>query len=191
MTNNSGRTATPKETMEQYGINHANGFISLAEGLLSEIIELQQSIFDGDRSLKIATILSKHYISFHCIGMAYELLYKTTILIEGNQHHHKHEICVLHKQLTDESKQKFEKVVTEHGWTTLDDFSSYLDDYVTNPHKKYFEGGFASFVHKRGHQRCLIDLYHKLTGLVGVIASKNQKTFYHNEGIVVRNEYLI
>ena len=192
-------TATPEQSRETHGIGSANEYILHAEALLIEITNIESAIMKGDRSLKTGTIVAKHHVVSHSIGLAFEFLYKTTILIEGKEHEPRHPINVLHKQLTKGSKEKFEKVIAEYGWKEFNDFSCYVDHFLTNPRKKYYEGGFAPVLpnhydpelyYRLIHPKSFIDLYYQFRDIVAIIATENQKTLFPSEGIIFKNEHL-
>ena len=92
-----------------YGINMSNTYIFFSKILWHEIRKLQELHRNGDRSYNVETLISKSYLYYDLMGKAFEYLYKTLILTEGNDHEFTHKITVLHKQLTPLSQQRIEK----------------------------------------------------------------------------------
>ena len=199
MANSSGRTLTSKESMEINGISLSDEYIQIAKKLLTEIIELQNMMFSGDRSLKISKCTAKNVLLDHNIGMAFECLYKTTILIENGKYENEHKIHLLHKELTKRSQELFQTIITDHGWKSRQQFEQYVNTLLTNPGRKYFEGdpvkAMSVFQNPKKYHYDLtqsysfIDLYNKLRHIVSIIASNNEKTLFP-EGIIIKNKYL-
>ena len=172
-------TMTATEHLKVYGIQYASEFIFNAEHSISEIITMENESLTKDPHdttdrLNIALALfSKRYFAYHCIGMAFELLYKTTIiLLENEMYEWTHKISTLHNQL-DISKEKISKIITNHGWTTVTDFTSYLDQYFTNPHNKYFENYLVFGKEEYKHPTELINLWTKIMCFVVENANRN------------------
>lgn len=118
--------------------------------------------------------IAKRYLAFHCIGMAFEMLYKTAIERESIGFKKKHPISILHKQLVT-SKQEVENIILDHGWQSIEEFTSYFDDYFSDPNVKYFEKYITFQNEAYKHPSQLIHLFYK-------ISESMQKIKYHSTG---------
>ena len=118
--------------------------------------------------------IAKRYLAFHCISMAFEMLYKTAIANENTHFERKHLISILHEQL-DTSKEEVEGIIIDHGWEQIEDFTSYFDEYFSAPSMKYFES-YLRFHQdeKYKHPNQLIQLFHKMSESMRKIASQNR-----------------
>lgn len=171
---------------ECYGINISNTYILYSRFIWQEIDRLQKLYRNGHRTYEVETLVSQNYLYYEFIGKAFEYLYKTLILVEGTDHEFKHEITILHKQLTPLSQQRIEKIVIDHGWNHFKDFLHYVDTYLTDPNKKYFHGDLNS---SYGHPDQLVSIYTNLIdNVVSIIASENNKVFLPNEGMIIKNK---
>lgn len=115
--------------------------------------------------------MAKRYIIYHTIGMAFEILFKTAILLEGNDFTHTHKISTLYTELQS-LKTEFENIIIACGWQTVDCFTAYLDNYFTNPHNKYFET-YLTFKDKHEHPKQLINLFNKISEYLVKYANQN------------------
>ena len=119
--------------------------------------------------------MAKRYLAFHCISMAFEMLYKTAIANENISFERKHPISILHKQLgtSKEVTEVIENIIIDHGWKQIEDFTSYFDEYFSDPSMKYFESYLVFDDEEYKHPNQLIQLFHKMSESIGKIASQN------------------
>ena len=115
--------------------------------------------------------MAKRYLAYHNIGMAFEVLFKAAILLEHNDFPHKHELSILYPALGN-LKAKFENIIIASGWKTVDSFTTYLDNYFTDPNNKYFET-YLTFNDEHEHPKALINLFKKLSEHVTKYANEN------------------
>ena len=174
-------TMSASEHLKLFGLQYANEFIHTAENNISVIIAIENHVhrkipndtLKGFSNNDLSTIdMSKRYLACHCIGMAFEILYKTAILMENKDFTHTHKISTLHAQL-ETSKEEIEKIIIDHGWETVENFTSYLDDYFTNPNNKYFESYLTFGDEKHKHPKRLINLFRKISEFVVKNANEN------------------
>lgn len=171
MYNNKEETMTSEELLKLIGIQHAYEYIETAEQKIKDIIKLENEIGDTKIEGLLFSYISKRYSAFHFIGMGFEILYKTAILMEGGSPTWRHKLSILHEELKT-SKEGFSKIITEHGWKKDEDFISYLDEYFTDPSIKYFDG-YLVFKDRHQHPLQLIKLFYKLSHFVVDNANKN------------------
>ena len=115
--------------------------------------------------------MAKRYMAYHAIGMAFEILFKTAILLESNDFTHTHKISTLYTELQG-LKTEFENIIIAHGWQTVDSFTAYLDNYFTNPNNKYFET-YLTFNDEHEHPKQLINLFNKISECLVKYANQN------------------
>lgn len=139
------------EHMKLFGINLSTKYIDLAKQQIQEHDELWRLISDeANENLSVGRttylgnrdVIGSYFvcarIASHCIGMGFEILYKTVILREGGTYPKCHKIGVLHTILGD-SKENFSRIITEHGWQDVNDFILYFDNLFAEPGIRYFE----------------------------------------------------
>ena len=139
------------EHMKLFGINLSTKYIDLAKQQIQEHDELWGLISDeANENLSVGRntylgnrdMIGRYFvcgrIASHCIGMGFEILYKTVILREGGTYPKCHKIEVLHKILGD-SKENFSRIIIEHGWHDVNDFIRYFDNSFAEPGVRYFE----------------------------------------------------
>ena len=107
-------------------------------------------------------LIPKGGLVCHCIGMAFEMSYKTAIAREGTNFEKRHPISILHKQLVT-SKQEVENIILNHGWQSIEAFTSYFDEYFSDPNVKYFEKYLTFHDEEYKHPSQLIRLFHKIS----------------------------
>lgn len=203
MSKNTRDTMTGEEHLKQFGFQYAHEFIRVAESNISEIIIIEKHIIAIDmlnKTLRKAgdceklkkytdsmnpnlmglsqsdlsqVQMAKRYLAFHCIAMAFEMLYKAAIAHENTDFERKHPISILHNQL-DTSKEEIECIIIDHGWKSIEDFTSYFDEYFSDTSMKYFEsylvfGGNEEYKHPNQ----LISLFRKIGESMRKTASQN------------------
>ena len=117
--------------------------------------------------------MPKRYLAFHCIAMAFEMLYKTAIANENTDFERKHPISILHNQLGT-SKEEVEGIIIDHGWESVEDFTSYFDEYFSDPSMKYFESYLVFDGEEYKHPNQLIRLFHKIGESMRKTANQNK-----------------
>ena len=117
--------------------------------------------------------MAKRYLAFHSIAMAFELLYKTAIANENKEFERKHPISILHNQLGT-SREEIEGIIINHGWGSIEDFTSYFDKYFSDPSMKYFESYLVFGDEEYKHPNQLIRLFHKMNESMRKTASQNK-----------------
>ena len=202
MSKNTSGTMTGEEHLKQFGFQYAHEFIRVAESNISEIIIIEKHIIaidmfnktlgkDGDcEKLKKYTDsmnpnlmgisqsdlsqvqMAKRYLAFHCIAMAFEMLYKTAIAHDNTNFERKHPISILHNQLGT-SKEEVEGIIIDHGWESIKGFTSYFDEYFSDPSMKYFESYLVFDDEEYKHPNQLIRLFYKMGKSVRKTASQN------------------
>ena len=182
MNKNTRDTMTAIEHLKLFGIQFSANFMYIAEDNILDIIAIENHVHRGipndnlkrfsNSDLSIMD-MSKRYLAFHCIGMAFEILYKTAILMENKDFTHTHKISTLHEEL-ETSKEEIAKIIIADGWKTVENFTSYLDDYFTNPNNKYFECYLVfNEDEEHKHPKRLINLFRKISDFVVKYANEN------------------
>ena len=173
-------TMTAKEHLKLYGIQYSNHFMHIAKDNISDIIAIENHVHNGIPNNNLLNFsqgdlsvmnMSKRYIAYHTMGMAFEILFKTAILLEGNDFTHTHKISTLYTELQS-LKTEFANIIIICGWQTVDNFTAYLDDNFTNPHNKYFES-YLTFDEEHEHPEQLITLFHKICECLVKHANQN------------------
>ena len=117
--------------------------------------------------------MPKRYLAFHCIAMAFEMLYKTAIANENTDFKRKHPISILHNQLG-MSKEEVEGIIIDHGWESVENFTSYFDEYFSDSSMKYFESYLVFDDEEYKHPNQLIRLFHEISESIRKTASQNK-----------------
>lgn len=117
--------------------------------------------------------MAKRYLAYHSIGMAFEMLYKTAIAHGNIDFERKHPISILHNQLGT-SKEEIEGIIINHGWESIEGFTSYFDEYFSDPSMKYFESYLTFDDEEYKHPNQLIRLFYKIGESMRKTASQNK-----------------
>ena len=141
------------------------------EKLKKYTVEMNPNLMEFTQSDLSQVGMAKRYMAYHAIGMAFEILFKTGILLDGNDFTHTHKISTLYAELQS-LKTEFKNIIIAFGWQTADHFTTYLDNYYTNPDNKYFET-YLTFNDKHEHPKELINLFNKISECLVKYANEN------------------
>ena len=172
MHNNTEGTMTPEDLLKWIGIRHCCEYIETAKEKVEWLISIENKVGNLTTEDMALVYMSKRYSAFHLIGMGFEILYKTSILMEGRSPTWTHKITILHGEL-DASREGFSKIIAKYKWERDKDFTSYLDKYFTDPSIKYFSGYF-DLKHGYQHPLRLIELFYELLHFVVDNANRNK-----------------
>ena len=82
--------------------------------------------------------LSYLNVSYAMAGFSIELLFKCLAWIGGNSIEPVHKIGPFYREFDGEIKAVVDALVIANGWSTIDDFIDYVDEYLNQPHRRYF-----------------------------------------------------
>ena len=77
-------------------------------------------------------------IAHTCIGLAFELVYKSILALETKSQVRTHKLEKLHRRLKKETRSQLEEWIKEIGWTSIHKFFAFTDQWLTSPDRKYW-----------------------------------------------------
>lgn len=80
----------------------------------------------------------RYSVAMFCLGHAFELLYKSLLLI-GEKKVRGHRFAALYGEIDQERRDALKSIIVQNGWLSPDDFHTFMLDTIDHVNRKYFE----------------------------------------------------
>ena len=122
----------------------ANYRSDLPEGSISDLYKLyfssQQFMYTAKSIRPVKDVAHFPFainVSVHNVGVAFELMFKTILLLDKVKMRKTHSFETLYCLLTNDSKANISRIVKNCSWKNTEQFIKYIDDEIDHPDRRY------------------------------------------------------